>query len=144
MSEADDSEMLPNMRRVKVNRTELASFLPTPRLIKAFEDLTANVQQAIPDAIKTGDNTAVNALLGASLALGRGESARSSSDRLVPAVQALESRGATDRLLSGELARLARRLDQVEALVQALTRANSEIQRLQSRIAQLEALVIGA
>ncbi|MES2350172.1 MAG: hypothetical protein V4641_21600, partial [Pseudomonadota bacterium] len=94
--------------------------------------------------IGDGDQVAENALLGASMALGRGESARGAVDRLVPAVQGQESKAATDRLMGGEVGRLQRRIEQLEAHVQALARANYDLQRLQSRIANLETLVLGA
>lgn len=137
---SDDLEF----RTVKTSRAELQSFLPTPRLIKAFEDLTANVQVGLPAALEATELVAQNGLLGAAAALGRAESARGAADKLVPAVQALESEAANDRGLSSEVARLTRRLEQVEILAQALNRANSEIQRLQSRIANLETLTMGA
>ncbi len=168
MSELDeDADSIPNMRRVRTNRSELQTFLPTPRLIKAFEDLTANVQEAIPAAIMEGDAVSQAALFGAETALGKAESARGAVDQLIPLVQQLINEMATDRSLSGNLARistrleqmetlvrganvrsdinrLTRRVEQVETLVIALGRANTEIQRLQSRIANLETLTLGA
>ncbi len=142
--EGDQVEVyIPGMRRVRTNRSELATFLPTPRLIKAFEDLTMNVQEAIPDAIEAGDQVSVNALQGSSLAQSRAESAQSAVDQLAPEVKALKTLVAVDRGQASEIARLTRRLEQMETMVLALARANTENQRLQSRIANLEALVLG-
>lgn len=41
----------PPVKTRRITRDKLAQFLPTHELIKAFEDLSADVSQTLPDAI---------------------------------------------------------------------------------------------
>lgn len=133
----------PPIRRVRTSRSELAKVFQTPRLIKEFEDLTANVQEVLPSAIASTELVANNALVGANEAQARGDSARAAVDRLAPTVQALETATAAYRG-DADLRHLSLRIEQLEVLTTTLLRANSEIPRLEKRLAALESLVIGA
>lgn len=55
------------LRSQKISRDKLAKFLPTPDLIKAFENLSADVAENIPDSVDGIRESAENALTLANL-----------------------------------------------------------------------------
>lgn len=42
----------PSVYTKQISRAELAEFLPSPRAIRAFENMIADVSQTIPDSIE--------------------------------------------------------------------------------------------
>ncbi|WP_323141282.1 hypothetical protein [Massilia phyllosphaerae] len=118
----------------KLDRRVLAQFLPNPQAIAAFERMASDVNEALPEATATAQDTADQAYTIATVAKSNAESLRPLLDMLLTMMQTARS----DRAL---IVALGHRVTELETRILALQRSvNTE--PLRRQLNDLQALQI--
>lgn len=95
-----------------VPRDELASFLPTPRLVRAFENMTQDVAETLPKATDAANEAASNALSTANAAKTQADLALEHADEALALVS--EDTAPSLWVLVAELQKLRARVAALE------------------------------
>jgi polyhydroxyalkanoate synthesis regulator phasin len=114
----------------KLDRHTLSQFLPNPRAIAAYEEMTRAVDETLPEATAEAQTTADQAQLMATMA-------RSNADMLRQLLNELTARVLADRDSRSQIAALQRRIADLESQVMALRRG-SDIDQMRRQIADLQ------
>lgn len=139
----DSSDYKPAVRSRAISRSNLATFLKSPELIKQFEDLTSDVATVLPVAVGETAQMVSDAAEVAILAMTAAAAAKSQADRLAGLVEELSLLARTQRTPNSEIARLQQRIEVMEMALLALQRG-SNIDALRKQIDDLQTIVLGA
>lgn len=102
---------------VRIDRDDLAGFLPNLRAIKAFENLQSAVATDIPDAVNSNTDAIENLDVTAQEAVAQAARAHGAADMVAAALDRLTAAILTQRNYGATIARMQQQIDDLQSTI---------------------------